>query len=232
MCTANSRSEVIQRSWTALRNCNETLTASKGALAQESNHVPGHEVPKCIKPYIVQGLYVLFDVQEPAAQSPSLWPQPGQASSPPTSLCSSCPQLKAAGPALPVYMFPNSRRKREYQTDLGSFEVAGGCYQVQGVCCAFEACLSFPAPLTIPVSILTPKELGPSKFPKPSQSPWSSPGSVLKHSSVCFSDMEVSLFFWNQWLDWNKLLSARKKIRDLICFLRRKFCPLAENFLL
>lgn len=101
MCTANSRSEVIQRSWTALRNCNKTLTARKELWHKMISGVcvPGQAVPRCTNPCILQGLDLVFDLQEAAAESPSRVTAPGQASwalLPATALCSSCPQLKAA----------------------------------------------------------------------------------------------------------------------------------------
>ena len=82
-----------------------------------------------------KGLYLLFDLEGPAAARPSrlTTARPGQLCHGPLPLPSADPAFSSRLLAqLSVYMFPNSRRKSEYQTDLSSFEVAKGCYQVWG----------------------------------------------------------------------------------------------------
>lgn len=105
--------------------------------------------PKVYSNLFSKGLYLLFDLQGPAAGRASrlTTARPGQLCHGPLLLPSAHPAFSSRLLArLSVYMFPNSRRKSEYQTDLRSFDVAKGCYQVWGGCCAFEACLSFPGP--------------------------------------------------------------------------------------
>lgn len=138
----NSRSGIIQRSRSALKNCNKIPTASNGGLARKSSMVTlcqARKFPNVYSHIFSKGLYLLFDLQGPAPDTPSCLTtaRPGQ-------LCHVLLPLPSADPAfgsrllalLSVYTFPNSRRKSEYQTDLRSFEVAKGCYQVwRGVLC-------------------------------------------------------------------------------------------------
>lgn len=59
--------------------------------------MPGQEVPRCIEPSILPGLYLLFDLQEPAAESPShlTTARPGQLGPAPLPLPSAAPAFSS-----------------------------------------------------------------------------------------------------------------------------------------
>lgn len=203
----NSRGGIIQ-SWSTLKNCNKIPTTSNGGLAWKSSIVTlcqARKFPDVCSHIFSKGLYLLFDLQGPAPDRPSrlTTARPGQ-------LCHVLLPLPSADPAfgsrllawLSVYMFPNSRRKSEYQTDLCSFEVAKGCYQVwRGVLCLWGL---FVFPLVLlcrPLTSHSNLQSCPNRDGAASSELAPLPGLgcfVLNHFSVWFSDMEVSLFFWNK----------------------------------
>lgn len=161
--------------------------------------------PNVSGPILSKGLYLVFDLQGPTPNRPSrlTTARPGQLCPGPLLLPSSDPAFSSRLLAqCSVYMFPNSRRKSEYQTDLRSFEVAKGCYQVWGgaVVPLRLVCLSLVLlcrPLTSHSNLQSrPK---PNSAASLELAPLPGLGCfVLNHFSVRFSDVEVSLFFWNK----------------------------------
>lgn len=149
-----------------------------------------------------KGPYLLFDLQGPGADRPSrlTTARPGQLCPGPLLLPSADPAFSSRLLAqLSVYMFPNSRRKSEYQTDLCSFEVAKGCYQVWrgGVVPLRLVCLSLVL-LCRPLTNHSNLQSNPNPNGAASLELAPLPGLgcyVLNHFSVWFSDTEVSLFF-------------------------------------